>query len=62
MALLTREEAAIQAAWIWFRRNRDVDVPFSAIVALVRARCPGVDPMRIQAGFERRRLKRTRVR
>ena len=48
-------EQAIQAAWIWYCRNRDAaDIPFAAVVARVRARCPGVKPECIRAGFERR--------
>jgi hypothetical protein len=55
MALLSREEAAIQAAWVFFCRNRDaMDIPFAAVVMMVQARCPGVDPARVRAGFEKR--------
>lgn len=44
-------EKAIEAAWVWFlRRNRDVDVAFSEVVA----RCPGVGFARVRAGFEKR--------
>jgi hypothetical protein len=48
-------ERAIEAAWQWFVSNRDeTDIPFATIVAFVRARCSGVDPAQIRAGFERR--------
>jgi hypothetical protein len=46
-------ERAIEAAWAWFQ-SMDQDVAFSAVVAFVRARCPGVDPMCVRAGFEKR--------
>jgi len=49
------EEAAIEAAWRWFRDNRDTtDIPFAAVVAVVRARCPSVELKRIRFSFERR--------
>src|SRR5262245_49530730 len=45
------EETVIEKAWIWFKRNKDeIDIPFSAVVA----RCPSIDPMRVQSGFDRR--------
>ena len=44
-------EQVIEAAWRWFVSNRDeMDIPFAAIIA----RCPGVDPLKIRAGFEKR--------
>jgi len=52
-------ETAIQHAWVWFRRDMDSDVPFSAVVAFVRARCPGVNPECIRAGFDRRFARRS---
>src|SRR5262245_39889656 len=52
------ENEAIQAAWnfLW---QKDGDLPFAAIVAFVRARCPGVDPAYVRAGFERRFKRRS---
>src|SRR5262245_45749389 len=48
-------EQAIQAAWIWYCRNRDTaDISSSEVVARVRAQCLGVDPMRIRAEFKKR--------
>jgi hypothetical protein len=46
------EETILAAAWEWFvRRNEGVeDIAFVDVVA----RCPGVDPMRIRASFDRR--------
>jgi hypothetical protein len=45
------EETILDAAWSWFcRRNRDMDVAFSEIVA----RCPGVEVTHIRADFDRR--------
>ena len=46
-------ERAIEAAW-QFCRSEDFDVPFSTAIGLVRARCSGVDPAQIRAGFDRR--------
>jgi hypothetical protein len=46
-------ERAIEAAWAWFQ-SVDQDVPFSAVVTFVRTRCPGIDPMCVRAGFEKR--------
>jgi hypothetical protein len=45
------EETILDAAWSWFcRRNRQVDVAFSEVLA----RCPGVDRSRVEAAFRRR--------
>jgi hypothetical protein len=46
-------ERAIEAAWQWFK-SMDQDVTFSAVVAHARVRCPGIDPMCVRAGFEKR--------
>jgi hypothetical protein len=45
------QEEVIQRAWDWFvRRNEGVeDIAFVDVLA----RCPGVDPMRIRASFDR---------
>jgi hypothetical protein len=56
-ALEARQAQAIESAWIWFHRTMDEDVPFAAVVARVRARCPDVDLARIRSEFEQR-LKR----
>jgi hypothetical protein len=56
-ALEARQAAAIEAAWVWFHRTMDEDVPFVAVVARVRARCPDVDLARIRFEFVQR-LKR----
>jgi hypothetical protein len=47
------EEAAIEAAWRYLL-SEDLDVPFSTIVAFVRAQCPEVSVKRIRAAFDRR--------
>src|SRR6516162_5403474 len=49
------QEAAIEMAWTWFWRDKDADVPFSAVVAFVRIRFPRVTAECVRAGFERRR-------
>ena len=54
------EEAAIGAAWRWFR-DAKFDVPAAAVVARVRAQCPNIESARIRAAFEWR-FKRTRER
>ena len=56
-ALEARQAKAIEAAWHWFHRTMDEDVPFAAVVARVLAQCPDVDLERIRFEFERR-LKR----
>jgi hypothetical protein len=44
-------ELAIESAWVWYCCNRDtIDIPFTEIVA----RCPGVAPMCVRLGFEKR--------
>jgi hypothetical protein len=48
-------EKAIGAAWTWFWRDKDADVPFSAVVAFVRIRFPCVTAECVREGFERRR-------
>src|SRR5262245_40886762 len=50
------DEIAIELAWRWLRENMDanVDVSFVEVVAFVQARCSGVTPARVRAGFERR--------
>jgi hypothetical protein len=53
------EQAAIEAVWVWFLRNRDRDVPFVEVVARVRALAPGANVERIKSEFERR-LRRAR--
>jgi len=56
------ENAAIQAIWVWFRRNKDNrDIPSMEVVARVRALAPGADVERIKSGFERR-LRRALLR
>ena len=59
MTLLERrhlaEEAAIEAAWRWFRRrNRDAQAPFAEVVERARRGCPSVAPESVQAAFEKR--------
>src|SRR5215510_13366895 len=48
------DEIAIELAWRWLRENMDagVDVAFVEVVAFVQARCSGVTPARVRAGFE----------
>jgi len=53
------EQAAIQAVWAWFLRNRDRDISFAEVVARVRALAPGADVERIKSGFAKR-LRRAR--
>ena len=53
------EQAAIQAVWAWFLRNRDRDVSFVEVVARVRALAPGADVERIRVEFGKR-LRRVR--
>ena len=49
------ERRAIAAVWFWFIRNPNrYDVPFSAIVVKVRARCPSADIEHVKAEFARR--------
>jgi len=45
-------EAVIEAAWCYLRTNMDagIDVSFAEVLA----RCPGVAPERVRAGFKRR--------
>ena len=47
-----RAEAVIEAAWCYLRTNMDagIDVSFAEVLA----RCPGVAPERVRAGFKRR--------
>src|SRR5262245_48241087 len=45
-------EAVIEAAWCYLRTNMDVGIDVS--FAEVLARCPGVAPERVRAGFKRR--------
>jgi len=56
-ALEARQAQAIEAAWVWFHRTMDEDVPFAAVVARVRARCPDVELEHIRFEFAQR-LKR----
>jgi hypothetical protein len=53
------EQAAIQAVWAWFLRNRDRDIPAVEVVVRVRALAPGADVERIRAEFGKR-LRRAR--
>jgi hypothetical protein len=53
-ALGARQAAAIEAAWHWFHRTMDEDVPFAAVVARVHARAPDVDLARIRCEFVQR--------
>jgi hypothetical protein len=53
------EEAAIQVAWTWFRRNKGRDILAVEVVARVRALAPGVAVERIRVEF-RKRLRRAR--
>jgi hypothetical protein len=55
------DEAAINAAWRWFRRNKDPVVSLSAIVARVHARRPNISIERIRREIELR-MSRTRRR
>ena len=55
--LEARHAQAIEAAWYWFHRTMDEDVPFAAVAARVWARCPDVDLERIRFEFAQR-LKR----
>jgi hypothetical protein len=48
------EQAAIEAVWAWFLRNRDRDVSAAEIVARVRALAPGADVERIRIEFGKR--------
>jgi len=47
------EEAALEAGWQFLCRKQG-DIPFSTVVACVRACCPSVDEKRIRAEFTRR--------
>jgi hypothetical protein len=53
------QEAAIEAAWRWFRRSKQPTIPLSAIVARVHARRPEISPKRIRQEVESR-MSRTR--
>ena len=53
------EEAAIQVAWTWFRRNKGRDIPAVEVVARVRALAPDAAVERIRVEF-RKRLRRAR--
>jgi len=53
------EEAAIQVAWTWFRRNKGRDIPAVEVIARVKALAPGVAVERIKSEFGRR-LRRAR--
>ena len=50
------DEIAIELAWRWLRENMEAgtDISFVEVVAFVGARCSGVTPARVRAGFERR--------
>src|SRR5262249_61652958 len=51
---LRADEIAIELAWRWLRENMDagIDISFVEVVAFVQARCSGVTPARVRAGFE----------
>ena len=48
------DEIVIELAWRWLRENMEanVDISFVEVVAFVQARCSGVTPARVRAGFE----------
>ena len=49
------EGAAIEAAWVWFVRNRDRrDISSAEVVARVRSLAPGADIERIRVEFGKR--------
>jgi hypothetical protein len=53
-------EVAVEAAWLWFRKNKDA--PFAAVVEQARRRCPSIAPESVQAAFEERWSKWRRSR
>lgn len=52
------EQAAINAAWRWFRTSKKPVISLSEVVARVHRRCPDVPAEQIRREIERR-LSRT---